>query len=1080
MGPDRNASIALILFLALSIIVSWASLGSSGLFIYRDEVPLLSSGSAWDALQLLKNNGMAELDTFKRFPLLLPASLLPQELFDSLKFPALAFLCLAVSFFVWRRELDGRELPASRRDLLAFALAFIYLVNPISLQLFPSLFPMLDYALFPLFFMLLRDGIARPSNRSVFLSSLLASFMVLMVVHALLYVIISLALMIPLVLRERPQPRRLASSAALFALVFLSATAFATLPYFQLYSSGGTPLEVPPASASLLGTFSSVAALPGPMLMDFRSFWWPYVPYSYPFGDAFLLVPAVLLSALLLFGLYERSGLSAAALLGLGVLFFLAKGSQEPLSGLYGFLNTSLPLGWLIRVPGKFLHLIPFFYVALLSRLGLSVAGRRASLLAPMLALFMLAFSAYAWPFFTGDAGGVLKKTGISARIDDAAGMNEVFGDPAPSLLYHGRPEMQLLKADGDYGGPFLSREFDAYAANGDWSGAAIGGTLGYQYLLLPDSERAGAARSLPTAYDGKEFSLLRLKDGGTVFSAPSGSTLCYCSYDTARSIIRSPPEGGIPEALLFPMARRGFQDSMLASAGTVIFDSVAPPFPSVSPASSGGFGAQPYDVPPDRNWSARELWDWEDDPSPEPDLNLGFALTSSEPFLSRIGDSGAIALADLDFTASRAQPSGEGSYSFAVTGEDDGPASVISAALPRSDSGQYNVTLALTPSGVRNLSAYIVSRDASGKIVSSGRLKISESSPIAEGAAYFIPSSAVATMLYIYAYPDDDSASLSIDDFSASLLEYSASGEKVSSGFRVPESGDFEVYVHLLRSGKGGEVGLSVDGSPESVVDTKDPRDRFFWALAYSGPLEKGAHTLTAEQKGGVNAVNAVYAVPAGQQPWQLGGKRIIYRLTSDDFSGPGSEAAADSGSSTFSALEVRGNVSSSISVLAPGYYDVSYSLSGNATVLVDGTPAGPDVYLGRGVHAVTVAPLGGRVMLDQVTLEKPASAPAYGAEITGVERNGPSSYSVAVNSTGPFLLQFGGGYSRFWTASAGGDTYYPESSYGAANLYYINGSGISAISVEYVPQKTAYFGMFIAAAGILLGGAVAWRYDR
>lgn len=578
MKISRVDSLILLLFLVLSLIASWNSITSGGYFIYRDERAVVSSGSLGEYFfQIYKNTNAPDIDFEKRIPFLWINLILSQELIDKLKFPILAFLTLAISYFVSKKVLEAQGMPETRRSVISAAAAIFYLINPLSAEMFPSSLQMLNYALFPLFFYLLHDGLVKGSQRSVFLSALLGAFMFFMIVHFLLYIMVSLVVLVPLLIARKVPLPHVARGIAIFSAVFILASLFVILPYLAIYQFDQALVGLFPPSLQDLNMFSGSSILPRAMLLDHRSFWWPYVEYDYPLGDLFFIPAFIFAAVLLACALFDRSGWSIAAMAALVLLFFFSKGNTAPFGGIYEFINFTLPMGWLLRVPMKFLFAIPFFLCLLfiaasarLSRFGTLVIGTWL--------VFSLAFlCVFTWPFFTGDMAGVLEKTDFTTFEAQYSSINAACLPEWPALLDTITADRYFLATDFSTGGYFINRELRAYSANANWDAARAFSVPGFQYLLVFSNKSEGLVNHADEVYVGQDYSLFRLKDTASPITTPASSWLCYCHMDTARSILLNNTANLSSSLLFFPYSTPGFSQAQVDAASYVVMDSSAP-----------------------------------------------------------------------------------------------------------------------------------------------------------------------------------------------------------------------------------------------------------------------------------------------------------------------------------------------------------------------------------------------------------------------------------------------------------------------------------------------------------------------
>jgi hypothetical protein len=338
------------------------------------------------------------------------------------------------------------------------------------------------------------------------------------------------------------------------------------------------------------------------------------------------------------------------------------------------------------------------------------------------------------------------------------------------------------------------------------------------------------------------------------------------------------------------------------------------------------------------------------------------------------------------------------------------------------------------------------------------------------EDVTFSLPSNVTRVFLaFSYLTPQENMSAFEVASFNLSRVFYEKHGEMLNSSFYIGDEGDYDVHVRVLKSQSAGEMRLYLDGDPMSRVMTKGDVNTFHWERVYSGPLSEGEHVVSVEQLGGSNVVNIGYVERSGGQRPDLSGKTIIYRLTGkNDFFGDSFQVVGNKGSSTFHCAMTEGPLLSNIEVFEDGNYDLSYSLEGEATVFVDGQEAGGQVYLEKGLRKIEVRPSGSAICLDHVTLIRGLPPREQEARLLDFRRLDPSTYSVLVNSSTPFLFSFSRAYDPLWVASVGGDSYSPVSSYGVINAFRVNRTGVNEIIVEYAPQKSFYAGIIIGIIGI------------
>lgn len=594
----------ILLFLVLAVVVSWKALLSNGNFVYRDEWTILNMEAFEEYFFHIHKQHIPDFDFHKRIPELWIHFFIDYETYDKIKFTLLAFLTLLSSFYVSNKILKHENINGKKRLLTASFTAISYLVNPLNTQVFLSYYPTINYILFPLFFYFLYIGIKNYNLPSTLISALIASFMFLMVVHSLLYVILAFPIILVALLKRPLKFVPLLRSIAVFSLVFVSSTAFVLLPYLHTAIISGPSEGSHTLVQGMLNLFSSVAYLPKAMLFDFHVFWWPYVGYAYPFGGLFFLLAFLFSSILIIQAIFDRNEWATMSLVGLLLLFFLSKGNNLPFPSIYEFLNFRLPIiGWLFRVPMKFAHIIPFFFSVLFLRCSVFTAKRSKSLFYAF-SIYSVAFLAiFSWPFFTGDMGGYLTKTNFDSTVADLKTIDSVIAEDDSAVLAYGIDwgRKKDISADIIAGDGYVMRELAVYANYKNWSGLHIVPFFGAQYLLAPMEIEEDIGLYSEQISKGSHYSLFIMKPDVQTIQIPLTSYLCYCHQTIARSIIRDPPQTAASELLIFPYSQLDFPREHIDAADYVVVDSVPLDFTSIEQENTFSYFAQTFESKPSK-----------------------------------------------------------------------------------------------------------------------------------------------------------------------------------------------------------------------------------------------------------------------------------------------------------------------------------------------------------------------------------------------------------------------------------------------------------------------------------------------
>jgi hypothetical protein len=1084
MKPDKSLILVLVFFLLLSILASWQSMLEGGHFVYRDAATITNLQSFRDNfLSLYKNHNMIDFDFYKRIPESWIYLLTDMETYDRIKFTLIPFAVLTLAFFVGERILGESGVRGTAGRLIAVAFALVYLFNPVTLQVFLKYYPMINMAVFPLFFYLSYDSFSKLSLKSALLAGLLAGFMFLMVVHALLYMAIAVPLAALVSLRGR-DPLRLIMPIIIFSLAFIFSTAFVISPYLVV-TAVKSNFGFHPLSSSMLDVFSYPASLPAPMLMDYEAFWWPWVDYAYPFGQAFFLITCVFASVLLIFGLSDKNPWSLMASLGLVAVFFLSKGSGSPFGAVYEFLNFHLPLiGWLMRVPNKFLHILPFF-ISLIFLRFCAVAHQRKILAMKAFAILSVPLLIFlSWPYMTGDVGGNLVKRDYSVIKQDLEGMNAILGGNSSVVAYgiHKSGSKDL------YGNvfsmrTFLYRELKAYDQNSNYSGMAGFGSLGVEYMVVGGKDNIkDVSRSFSSVFDGDVYSIFRIANSSSDVGAPSSVYACYGSYETVRSLMREPPENQSLDMVLFPLAFLDYPREAVDAADAIVLDSV----PLVSPAVDSGSAFAFYyaaDAPSTRKGWARLSPDSADNPRDSPfrtwDHHFEKAFAATYATASRTGGMNyervigpdELALNPVD-TISLVN----GSYVGLRPGKEI--YSSVRSFLDIESGSDYRIRFFLRKDVYDDVNAKLFIQDSSGEIIKTISL-LSNGENVSK--EFTVPPEAVrVSILFTALAGENRTVNYSIDDFEIHRIYSGLAGPRISQSFTVQNGSDYDIYLRMYKGPYAGKVRIYLDGAELYSLETRADISHFYWEKVYSGSLSQGAHTISIEQLSGYNALNIGYVRPAGAQLPDWENKTILFRLTGlGDFGNNNYKIVNDSASSTFYLANSSEPLLASFDVFSEGEYRITSSIRGAHELLVDAGEANGSLYLAEGTHTIEVVPLNGSVAVDHVTLTRPGAAPNAVSGFS-YEKTGPSSYTIAANSTGPFFISLNRGFSPLWLAESNGNQYRPFPSYFSLNGFLINGSGPTTITVEFEPQKFSNIWALIGAIGILALAMFVWRSGK
>jgi len=100
--------------------------------------------------------------------------------------------------------------------------------------------------------------------------------------------------------------------------------------------------------------------------------------------------------------------------------------------------------------------------------------------------------------------------------------------------------------------------------------------------------------------------------------------------------------------------------------------------------------------------------------------------------------------------------------------------------------------------------------------------------------------------------------------DYGKGLVITKAAGAKLSIPFKVEEAGEHDIFFRYMKSQKGGQIKIDLDGKLMKEIDTfKKISNDFVWEKSDTVNLTEGKHTLTIENVAGFNAINIFAIVP-------------------------------------------------------------------------------------------------------------------------------------------------------------------------------------------------------------------------
>lgn len=242
--------------------------------------------------------------------------------------------------------------------------------------------------------------------------------------------------------------------------------------------------------------------------------------------------------------------------------------------------------------------------------------------------------------------------------------------------------------------------------------------------------------------------------------------------------------------------------------------------------------------------------------------------------------------------------------------------------------------------------------------------------------------------------------------DYGMGLVKTATPNAKLDVPYVVDHADTYSVWVRYLESPLGGETSISVDNNNIRTIDTVGDRG-FKWFKAESISLNAGKHNLILENGHGFNAINLIAFVPISLENQLLD---LVQNL----------------------------NVT----------YIVENSLTQNEQLMVtikEGIVNNND---SKTLYANTVATVSGSEIF---------------AQIVSYTQISPTEWSVHVNTTRPFILEFTESYDPFWTVDPDEFSIQSFPINSVNNGFLINKTGSYTLIIKYKPQSYFNIGLWI-----------------
>jgi hypothetical protein len=1104
---NRYHAAAIVLFVVLSIFISRIPMTTPGFHKFWDK-PEKADLTAFrdDFLSLYKSGQGPSLDSTKRIFLEWIFLFIDEEQFAVIMFPLLALSVVLIAYFCFLRFIEEEyKVGEGAKQAIAFVAAFFYLANPLSLEHFISLYPEISYALFPAAFYTLYMTLKSNDIKYPVLFGALSLFLFTLVIHNALYLAIMAACMAVAALAQgRAALTETAKKYLAAVLVFTALGMFIILPTAYMWANTGSlpgPDYINSAEAVIV--YGGDTRMLYVMLLDLNLLRTASFSYDYPAGDSYYIVMALIASLVIGYGIWRPNPLAGMSALNIAVFAFLANGINSPAGWLYEYAALNLPLGWLIRASGKFSFLMPMFFAALIVHFLASAWRQDRKGFAAATILLLAVQSIYSYPLWSGDLGGGIKKMPANEDLVNVIDVLKNDTDELGRIVWFGD---NLVSSPRDYYSPGgKSSVAITYLMTNPDPGGAVSGlarALEIKYILIDKDPSLFLRPYLPgmgntmkdigknntVLYNGPKYKLFLVNEDLQRFYIPKAVFIVYSGFDAAQGISAKAPIGR-DIAMVMADDMPGIAESAGPYADIAVFDSKN----AVTDFKDGDlivFGKEITSVDPSSGWaqgksgfsSLRTSWLRFAEKSgltvDQGEFRLTVVYTGTPIVLSEGSVPPLFAVGDLSLS----DPKG---------GEILERDNKTIFRLGNASAGDYRHFRARGDLKVRDMKNFDVYVNFYGKdgrylertAVVSGRkadTKFEKDFSISTDADWF--------RVVVEAKNGSADADLIVKDLRISGLE--SGPNRFVERFEAAEGGEYDVFVRVLKSPKGGALRMSVNNGSAMELETRSERAGFDWVKVHSGRLEEGENTIEVENAWGINAVNVGYYLPQGERSGYLKDKGIFYIYQGEDeFETARTVIVKDERSSNGRAISLGPGSKAWAPIYI--YESRNYHLEPggqNVTVAIDGKPAGGIVYLERGAHTLNVSSGNGTGKLDYILIyDDKAKAVFEGlkngsmakGEVVSYNASGEASYELYVKVDEPALLVFTNGYEpNFVAVAEDGESSKPIPAFSILNAFPLERTGEYGITVRYRPQDWFETGLVITLASA--AGIVAYFFWR
>ena len=338
---------------------------------------------------------------------------------------------------------------------------------------------------------------------------------------------------------------------------------------------------------------------------------------------------------------------------------------------------------------------------------------------------------------------------------------------------------------------------------------------------------------------------------------------------------------------------------------------------------------------------------------------------------------------------------------------------------------------------------------------------------------------------------------------------------DELNMPLEVKDTTDYHLFARYLASEAGGEMKVSLDGRTTSSIVTKSSENKFVWKdIGTFYDLPNGRHTLTLQNDKGLNAVNIFALIPSNalielndRVDSFIERSKLVYMLDSDNLLTQGSGKTIIDEQSNQTALRIDPHSSA--------YRDINLPRTSNYTIAINAKTCQGCQTLNVSIGSISKefslqSPTDGFQWFSfQVTLEagktnlrifseegayittvliqpdsdgdqRPGIFPANETSVvlSDIKKVSPTKYEISVDAKRPFMITFDRSYDNLWSAFANGREYSSLMLYPSINGFYIDGSGLLDITIEYKPQTWFIQGAMITIIAIIGSvGYLLWQ---